>query len=172
MKTLVIHPHDYSTEFLSEIYKDIECTVIKEDISRNEMKSEIKNHDKIIMLGHGDNHGLFGHGDYIINNQHTWLLRQKPSSIYIWCHADEFTKKHGLKGFISGMIISEYEEAMLYCIPPDIKEINDSNSLFAKALNEAVQLPTHLMLSKVKEKYIGQGNPIIEFNQRNLQFYD
>ena len=59
MKTLVIHPEDKSTDFLSPIYAPItNKTVIKGGIYKSELQGLIESHDRIIMLGHGAPYGL------------------------------------------------------------------------------------------------------------------
>ena len=54
MKTLVIHPNDRSTWFLENVYKNIEnLTLVTGNVSRNEVKSMIRDHDRVMMMGHG-----------------------------------------------------------------------------------------------------------------------
>jgi hypothetical protein len=54
MKTLVIHPEDKTTEFLTTIYANLNNkTVIKGGISKSELRELIEAHDRILMLGHG-----------------------------------------------------------------------------------------------------------------------
>ena len=60
MKTLVIHPKDSTTDFLSDIYIDKEWTLITKNVSKKILKESIKEHDRIIMLGHGTEKGLIG----------------------------------------------------------------------------------------------------------------
>jgi hypothetical protein len=36
--------------------------------------------------------------------------------VFIWCNADQFMKRHQLRGFYSGMFISEVQEALMYGI--------------------------------------------------------
>ena len=42
MKTLVIHPTDKSTDFLTVIYSDLDCTVLRDNISHSKLKKLIK----------------------------------------------------------------------------------------------------------------------------------
>ncbi len=63
MKTLVIHPEDPSTEFLREIYANLNCTVIRQPVaSRSALRDQIKDADRVIMLGHGTPAGLLNAG--------------------------------------------------------------------------------------------------------------
>lgn len=168
MKTLVIHPKDYSTDFLSAIYKNKEVELIDLKVSQGKLESAIRAHDRVIMLGHGDPMGMYGFGEYVIKKSTAFYLRQKPQSIYIWCYASDFMKKHALKGFGTGMFISEYEEAMLLCIKPDYVQIQHSNDFFAKTLNEILDKPVSKIYSDMKKIYTEENNQTITYNSDRL----
>lgn len=168
MSTLVIHPFDITTNFLSEIYQDKNWTVIKDSISTRKLYLEIKNHDNIIMLGHGTSNGLLGWGKYVIDPSWVYLLREK-NCIGIWCHADIFFEKYGLKGLYSGMIISEMQEALYYSILTNLPEIIESNELLAESIKKSIHInDDKKMLESIKSIYQTKNNPIILFNQNNL----
>ena len=165
MKTLVIHPLDSSTNFLSEIYKDKPWTVISTNVPKKILKEQIKNHDRIVMLGHGTELGLIGFGRYLISSSLVYLLREKLC-VCIWCYANLFVNKYKIAGFNTGMIISEHEEAEMYNIRPPYC-LGASNLSFAKAIEESIDAEN--MLESVKGLYVG-NSPIIEFNRNNLYF--
>ena len=106
MKTLLIHPKDPTTDFLSIIYSDYKndenWTIINEYIGKRLIKKAIKEHDRIIMMGHGTEKGLYDPDTYnnIIDGSLVYLLHEKKDSIYIWCNADVFVEKHGLTGVL------------------------------------------------------------------------
>ena len=133
MKTLVIHPFDITTGFLEDIYIDKDWTVVDWNPSKCGLKNLIKEHDRIIMLGHGTEDGLLGYNRFVINSELVYLLREKLC-VCIWCNADKFVEKYSLKGFYTGMIISEHEEAIMFCVNTTNTEIYNSNTLFAKAI--------------------------------------
>ena len=116
MTTLIIHPDDRSTTFLKDIYQHLEdATVVTKNISQLTLHELIRSHDQIVMLGHGSPYGLFnvariGDGGFTIGTSEAPLLKDKQC-IFIWCHADQYVRKHGLKGLSSGMFISEVGEA-------------------------------------------------------------
>jgi len=166
MKTLVIHPKDVTTDFLSEIYKDKDWTIINTNISKSEMKKQIISHDRIVMLGHGTERGLLGFGRFVIDSTWVYLLRDKEC-VCIWCNADKFVKRYGLKGFYTGMIISEYEEAIAHYITTDLETINKSNTGFALAIKNSINEDN--MLEKVKMLYEGDSN-VVHFNRNHLYF--
>ena len=98
MSTLIIHPEDSTTTFLTPIYSGIkEKTVITGGVTKNELIREIEAHDRIMMMGHGSPSGLLSmrkfknhFGLYIIDEEMVPLLSGKKDSIFIWCYADRF----------------------------------------------------------------------------------
>lgn len=167
MKTLVIHPFDPTTAFLSVIYSDKNWTVVTQNISKKQIKDLIKSHDRIVLLGHGSGIGLFGFGRIYVDSTFVYLLRKKET-VCIWCNADVFVKKYGLKGFNTGMIISDFEEALMYSVKYSDNDIEISNSFFAESIKNAIDLTD--MLKAVKESYTSDTNSIIMFNSKNLYY--
>ena len=165
MKTLVIHPTDKSTDFLTVIYSELDCTVLRDNISHSKLKKLIKEHDRIVMLGHGTELGLIGHGRFFIGSKDVYLLRKKDI-VAIWCNADGFVKKYDLKGFYTGMIISEYEEALMFLNGFKVSDIEISNKLFANSVKESISSDD--MLGSMISKYDSVDNSIIDFNKLNL----
>lgn len=166
MKTLAIHPKDSSTDMLSDVYSDKDWTVIKTNISKSKLKELIKSHDRIVMLGHGTEKGLIGFGKFVIDSTFVYLLREKQC-VCIWCNADVFVKKYKLKGFYTGMIISEYEEAVDNCVKTNSYWINESNIDFANAIKNSIDSPN--MLEMAKLLYDGNSS-VVEFNKNNLYY--
>jgi hypothetical protein len=166
MKTLVIHPKDETTDFLTRIYSKHDWTVVNTNMPKHQLKKMIVEYDRIIMLGHGTERGLIGFGDAFIDSNYVYLLRDKIG-VYIWCNANVFVEKYGLKGFYTGMIISEYEEALYECVNTTYHEIEESNVLFSNAIEESINKPN--MLTEVKNLYITENlNRTMQFNQQNL----
>lgn len=166
MKTLVIHPIDPTTDLLKPIYEGKDWTVINTIISNKSLVQAIKNHDRIIMLGHGYEGGLFDpKRGVIIHSKHVYLLKEKLC-YGIWCNADEFFKKYALNGFYSGMIISELEEAYTFGISASGKELSESNDLFGTTV--AKYIDDKDVVSKIKAEYKSDTNRVIQFNMHNL----
>lgn len=169
MKTLVIHPKDYSTDYLKEIYADKDWTVINDNVSHKNLKKAIKDHDRVIMLGHGTEDGLIGHSRFVINSTLVYLLRDKPDSVYIWCNADVFVKRYDLKGFYTGMIISEVDEAIYCCVNFKAStDIDDSNKLFSKVVKDSIDMKAADMCHHMINNYVTEDNNIIHFNHNNI----
>ena len=170
MKTLIIHPKDPSTAFVKEMYKDFDWTVIDDPrVSKKKLKKEIQAHDRIFMIGHGTPHGLLTSERTIIDSNMVYLLREKEC-IFFWCDADKFVEKYDLKGFYTGMIISEQVEADFYQVWANQEEINESNDLMMRAVKESVDSGD--MLKNLKEIYNSEVNPkndVIGFNE--VRFY-
>ena len=175
MRTLVIHPHDISTHFLKPIYEDIpNKTVITGGLSIAEVENLIPMYDRIIMLGHGSPNGLFGinfNRTYIIGENIVYLLQNKEC-IFIWCHADQFVKKHNLKGFHSGMFVSEVGEAIVYKLKGDRQLINESNNAFAEILGNVSDRPLNELYEYVKAEYswYAETNEIAKYNNERLEY--
>lgn len=174
---LVIHPKDPSTDFLKEIYSDIEVDIIDGICSNEFIVEQIKTHDRVFMMGHGSSLGLFGkNGGYVINSSPEIIeaLNEKQNNVYIWCHANEFVENNNLKGFATGMIISEYEEAYFYNIIPKKGDVEYSNQQFASCVKQVINLnDSKLMCEGVKNNYQNiNDNEIIEFNSENIYYYE
>lgn len=169
MKTLVIHPKDPSTDFLSVIYANKDWTVITETTSRRGLKEAIKTHDRIIMMGHGTEDGLIGFNQkgFIINSSMVYALREKEC-ICIWCNADQFVRRYGLKGFHTGMIISEYEEALYCCVSCVLEEIEASNKMFADCVSKVIDLSASEAVTQMKKIYQIDNNNVVLFNLDNI----
>jgi len=183
MSTLIIHPQDPSTDFLKQIYaKTIQDkTLITGGISKTELQNLIRNHDRIIMLGHGTPNGLLSVGQfptvgsYIIDSSDSEILSTQTDNVYIWCHSNLFVNEHRLKGFFSGMFISESDETF-YCDlwDVDLKVIEESNELFVSAVSKYINEPLHVLYENVIKEYgiLEKTNPIAKYNLERLYFYD
>lgn len=167
MKTLVIHPIDSSTDFLSEIYKNKDWTIIRALPSKSEIKRKIKEHDRIVMLGHGSYEGLYNPNmkGIVIDSSMVQFLREKQC-VGIWCYADEFFRKYKIPYACSGMIISDYDEACLNCVYCNQSDIDESNEKLAKSISDCIDEDNFISLTI--EKYKKDSNPVINFNIKNL----
>lgn len=129
---IVIHPHDISTRFLHLMYEDIDGVRFFDSISQNgqilEAIKAASREEFILLLGHGTPYGLLGG---FIGDEDADLLKDRPNLIGIWCYASTFARRHSLKGFFTGMFISEWYEAADYDVDADPDEINELNWEFA-----------------------------------------
>lgn len=164
MKTLVIHPADNTTDFLKSIYIGKDWKVITYNPSKKELTNAIKDHERIIMLGHGDQHGLYGFNRMIIESKWVYLLREKIC-ICIWCHADQFFRRYNLKGFTTGMFISDFMEANLYCVQASDSEINESNTKFALSMKNCIDSSD--LLANLSEEY-NTDNDLVKYNKNQF----
>lgn len=167
MKTLVIHPKDPSTDFLCEIYSDKDWTIVNSHKSKSQLKGLIKSHDRIVMLGHGSEDGLFDLLNKRLVIDSTWvqMLREKLC-VSIWCNANVFFEKYKLKGFYTGMIISEIDEAYSNSVSFGDNMIIESNKLFSTSIKESID--TDDFLTNTKLKYDLDNNAIVDFNKNKL----
>lgn len=182
MKTLIVHPKDDSTFFLDIVYKNIpDKTIITGGITKTELKELIKSHDRVMMMGHGSPGGLFSVGQfkgdgsryagYIIDETIVPLLEEKDNSVFIWCNADKFVDHFGLRGFYSGMFISEVGEASYCGLPGTPQEVVDeSNYGFCNIIAKYINEDTESIHTKVTNEYglIAEENPVALYNNNRL----
>ena len=179
MKTLIIHPKDKSTQFLDIVYETIpNKTVITGGITKDEVRKLIEEHDRVMMCGHGAPHGLFSvgqfldcKGGFIIDQSMVEVLSKKDNAIFIWCNADKFVDIFGLKGFYSGMFISEVGEAN-YCGLPGMSQevVDESNYGFVNIIAKYINNDKQLIHENVKKEYgmIAENNPVAFYNNNRL----
>ena len=171
-KTLVIHPDDRSTDFLKLIYENKNDWTIVNDcnITSIELKNLIKNHDRIIMMGHGSPSGLFNPQKYtlLIDDTFAPLLRTKET-ISIWCHSDQYFRRHNIPGFHTGMIISEVSEAhyVLGETPLNKEETLNNMETFARIINKCIDDTPENMKDFILANYIFKDK-VTQFNRNNI----
>ena len=175
--TLIIHPKDETTQFLDIVYNPIpNKTIITGGLYRKEIHELIEGHDRVMMCGHGSPGGLFSVGQfpsnnfYVINDNSVGVLKKKNNSIFIWCNADKFVRKHNLKGFFSGMFISELYEATYCRVMSNQDDVDESNYGFCNLLSECINEPIEDMYQSIIEGYgeIAKRNPVAKFNHDRL----
>jgi len=180
MKTLIIHPEDPTTDFLSQIYARLtNKTVIRGDISKSEIPKLIESHDRVLMLGHGSPNGLLSidmfpdAGSYIIDDSMVLSLKNKTNCLFIWCHANQFVQRHGLSGLYSAMFISEVGEGLFYGFDDvNWNMIDQSNERFALVVSKYLNEPVEILYQKLLIEYgsVARINPIARFNLERLYF--
>jgi len=165
MKTLVIHPSDKSTDFLSPIYGDKDWTIITNNkCPKSLLKSLIKSHDRIIMMGHGSPSGLFGSGCVLIDSKLVYLLKDKYC-VGIWCHANDFFSKYKLNGYATGMVVSDSDEADYYNLNYKLSDIDFANNLLTDSFKLAID--SNDVRGLLLDNYNGDSDVIL-FNKSNL----
>lgn len=161
MNTLCIHPKDDSTDFLKPIREGKGWQVYDKYTSDwaadyesklRELYSLICEADRVVMMGHGSPNGLLGYGNLFLHPLVIKELSSKPT-ISIWCNADQYVEKHGLKGFYTGMFISELGEAHYERCPATEEEVNESNFVFADIYKDMTEEPDGSKLEYLKEEY-------------------
>jgi hypothetical protein len=178
MKTLIIHPKDNTTKFLTGIYATLSNkTVITGGITQSELKKHIDSHDRVIMLGHGSPMGLLSVNQfpdcdsYIIDDSMVELLKNKINNVFIWCEADQFVNQHSLQGFYTGMFISEESEAWFYDFwNIDQDCIYESNHGFSDVVSRHINKRPNVLYKNVTAEYgvLAKKNSIAQFNLKRL----
>lgn len=177
MTTLVIHPSDKSTDFLKPIYEGIkDCTIVTGGVTKDELMELISVHKRIIMLGHGVPQGLMSIGKFptsnglIIDSSFVELLNEKTNNVYIWCNADQFVNKYKLKGFYSGMFVSEVGESNYYQVPSTQDVVTESNFSFSVILGNHINEDKNTMFKNVMREYgvMTDVNIVSKYNHERL----
>jgi len=178
MKTLIIHPKDPTTTFLSRIYARLkDKTIIKGGVSKSKIRDLIEVHDRVLLLGHGSPYGLLSQGQffeaglYIVDVSMLSALKEKSNCMFIWCHADQFVQRNGLAGLCTGMFISELGEAH-YLGFEDIDKnlIDQSNERFSWIISQYINQPIEILYQKLLNEYglLARTNIIAGFNHERL----
>lgn len=243
MKRLIIHPNDRSTDFLKVIYSGrSDFTVITDGKTTQEVNDAIKEHDHIIMMGHGTPQGLMSVGQfnrpkqttvakqqqwakpkgvrsystyggsasniwtdeddyipgweddeivtpskmkkavvpvsgfsslasgYIVTDETADLLREKQLTS-IWCNADQYMEWNDLKGFYTGMFVSETAEAQIIGLKSSDKwQVEESNYAFVASARKHIKRPPEETLEAIKADYgkLISHNDVAKYNYRRL----
>jgi len=174
MKTLIIHPSDRSTDFLRSIYWYLPEYTLIQCGTRKEVNRLIKEHDRIIMLGHGTPYGLLSvgsfEGSFIIDCDTVPLFEDKEC-VFIWCNADRFVNAYELKGLYSGMFVSEVGEAMMMglgVVPQ--RTVDQSNNSFAEWLGQGMSRDLYHAYHRCMYRYeeLAKRNPVAAYNADRL----
>lgn len=172
IKTLIIHPKDASTNIFYKAYRFLNCDILRDSgVHKDKLTKLINKNDRIVFLGHGSKHGLYKvpiNGLLLFGDKHVDLVKNKEC-VYVWCYADDFTRRNNLSGFCTGMVISDFEEANDYCINASLAEINASNINFANALSKAIVAKDTEMIDTFKQHFVVK-NAVDKFNLNSI-FY-
>lgn len=178
MTTLVLHPDDRSTDDLRPLYEGIpDRTVITGGRTKDEVRALVAAHDRVILCGHGYTTGLFSIDRFptdnglIIDASMVDVLSEKHDTIYLWCYAHEFVRQHGLRGFSSGMFISEVQEAQWMGLEGVTQaQVDESTQAFCRLMGQHVLGPQEQMFATVHREYglLAQRNPVAAYNHARL----
>jgi hypothetical protein len=178
MKRLVIHPKDRSTEFLSKVYENLDgVTLVQGDVCKDQIRDLIDCHDQAMIMGHGTPDGLLSVGQFpgslvhIIDRSFGPQLAEKTNSVFIWCNADEYVNHNELKGFYTGMFISEVTEAYLMGLSGTTqREVDESNISFVETIGAFVDRGPRLMYAAAKHSYgqLTSHNRVAKYNYERL----
>lgn len=141
---IVVHPKDPSTVMLAAIYEGIEGVKLFDSyLQREEILKAIAAAPKdepILLLGHGCPSGLYDmRYGLVIRNADAELLKDRPNLVGIWCYASDYAYNHSLKGFFSGMFISEEPEAWVNGVEAEEAVINEKAWDFARRFGDMLR---------------------------------
>jgi 23S rRNA U2552 (ribose-2'-O)-methylase RlmE/FtsJ len=184
---LVVHPDDRTTDFLDPCYADLSARVLTSQRDMFNLRENMRQHERIIMMGHGSPGGLmmpvgtiYGvdevdgelkkYSTYNLGASFVDILKTKPI-VAVWCNADKFVVPHDLHGIYTGMVISEMCEAN-YCNVHkcNVRDLEESNTLFTIALKEAIKLQSPDSVRVFKEIYNNPKNEIMNYNRQRFYY--
>ena len=171
---IVVHPYDPSTLMLKKVYEGLDnVTLFDSWKQRREILkaiAEAPREEPILLLGHGCPYGLFDmRYGLVLNDGDAELLRDRPNLVGIWCYASSYAEAHGLKGFYSGMFISEGGEADCVGVNATEEEANAHAWDFAERLGDMLRqgLPLADVAKELMDpKYI--TNDLTRYNYTRL----
>lgn len=175
----VIHANDPTTKVLSCLYQQREDmkTHVTERNSSSDVQRSIRADDVIMMLGHGNEYGLFSKPEdgkykrFMITDKHVQFLRDK-TCIGIWCYANKFAEKYGLRGLFSGMIISELQEAIDLGVSATKEEIDREMEKFAIRLKYCMETYGLEQTPQRMKELDDVQSVLTRFNYSNLYYYE
>jgi len=176
---IVIHPNDKTTSFLKKMYENEKDVILIDETWNNRNIREtigMSENELILMLGHGCGNGLFapyGENQFartIVDDKLVYLLKDK-TCIGIWCHANEFAEKYGLKGLFSGMVVSEANEA--YSLGLDIygEDLESCNNQYASDLDYCLRHYSLDLIPEMMQEIQDYHSDLKDFNYKSLYFY-
>lgn len=126
--------------------------------------------EPILLLGHGCPWGLYDmRWGIVIDDTDAALLKDRPNLVGIWCYASDYAHKHGLKGFFSGMFISEEPEAWVNGVDASAEEIDDKAWDFSRRFGDLLRKGRPLAevaADLMDPRHI--ESPLTEFNYSRL----
>lgn len=177
-KTIVIHIDSMAdTGFLKKCYEGLDNIFLLYNPTKEEVNSTLYLNPsaRVMMLGHGSSNGLFSKGwdGMVIDSSNAHLLVGREC-IGIWCHAWEFAAKYGLKGFFTGMFISNLSESRGYGFTAKEKDVYDEVAKFSEMVNNLIKedVPMDKWLGVVwKERTLCEGFEFVEWNYKQIRYF-
>ncbi len=149
-------------------------TITREEIDKAIMEEE----DLLICCGHGSPSGLFGL-NHSLPDGYAFGVKQMPlvrakNFFGMWCHASDFAKWNGMKGFFTSMFISNPSEARCNGIFNTTQEyVNEATIRFCKKVNELIKQGVGVEGWRDElMKVMDAGNQVDVFNYNGLYMSD
>lgn len=145
------------------------------DVTREEINAAIAAEEELLICcGHGSSHGLFGlnkslSSAFAFGEEQIELVKAK-NFFGMWCHASDFAKYTGVKGFFTSMFISNPGEAACNGINGTTQEyVNEATIRFCKKVNELIRSGKDVELWKDElMPVMDKNNPVDVFNYNGL----
>jgi hypothetical protein len=88
----------------------------------------------------------------------------------MWCYSDVYFRRHGMKGFHSGMIISEESEAIMYGVYEySDEDIAESLMPLMHAMHDTLEMDDLEEMRRIILERYDADDFVTQFNRRNIQ---
>jgi len=173
---IVVHPLDPSTRMLEAIYRGLDdVKLFDSGLQKSEIERALARAPKdepVLLLGHGYMGGLLDmrYGK-VVGHECVPYLRDRENLVGIWCYASTFASEAGLKGFFSGMFISELPEAVMNGVDAAHDEIQAGAEDFSERFGDMLRAGMSIREAARElcdPKYI--TSPLTEFNYSRLTY--
>lgn len=128
--------------------------------------------EPVLLLGHGCPAGLIDmRYGLIVGEDAVPDLKDRENLVGIWCFASTFAEEHHLKGFFSGMFISEPAEAYVNGVEASPREIHDKAVDFSRRFGDLLRAGVPLREAAVEmcdPKHV--DSELTEFNYSRLTY--
>ncbi len=177
-KTLVVHPYDPSTEFLSIIYENhfFDWDILNEWAgSKEDLMTYMGSYERIIMLGKGYGNGLFNTGTFvnmgrlIIDDDFADILQNKET-VSVWGDSDVFFRRHHISGYHTASLITDVSDASCCLKYPPLSPRETLRNMisFAALIRDSIDTCTpEEMRHYILDHYLFD-DAVTRFNRRNL----
>ena len=163
------------TDLLKQIYEGLDDIKLLVNPTYEEVDKILMDNpgEKFLAIGHGTWEGLLNVDwtGYAIDEDTAPLLRDREV-IGIWCNSDWYARLNSLKGFYTGMFISNQQEAEAYNFVALEPEVFEEVSQFAKRVNGLLKqgVPLCEWVERLRSE-ADLKKDFVKYNYDGLRYY-
>ena len=176
---LVFHVNTTSdADTLRYAYEGLKDIKVFVNPTRKETEKALKDspNELAMFLGHGGSTGLFDYCHknelYVLDGAMSYLLKDRET-IGIWCHASDYARQYGCKGFFTSMFISNKSEAGYFHYKATDEKCLEEDIKFAKWVKELIEAGTPLSeWPEILRGKADMGIDFVNYNYSKLEYFD